>query len=169
MNLSLKNLKGKWDTTLVALFSESAGRMVVTVSPKNQKAFEKIMTGTATSLIGTVTSKPSLVIHGKQKEVAVNLSLVEMHTAYFSAFPENAALKKPAPKFAKKIMTSLPRALVLTGYGINCEEETAFAFEKAGGQATICHINDLIEKPSLLQQAEILAIPGGFSFGDDTG
>ena len=38
----------------------------------------------------------------------------------------------------------------MSGYGLNCEEETAFAFNKAGGQADIVHINDLIKKPKML-------------------
>ena len=38
-----------------------------------------------------------------------------------------------------------PHVLVLTGYGINCDEETKFAFEKAGARADIVHINDLID------------------------
>lgn len=59
--------------------------------------------------------------------------------------------------------------IVLSGYGLNCEEETKFAFEYAGGEASIVHINDLIEKPSLLRKFDILAVPGGFSYGDDTG
>ncbi|HLD59045.1 MAG TPA: phosphoribosylformylglycinamidine synthase I [archaeon] len=63
----------------------------------------------------------------------------------------------------------MPKALVLTGYGINCEEETALAFRKAGAQAEIVHINDLIEKPARLKEFNILAFPGGFSYGDDTG
>lgn len=62
-----------------------------------------------------------------------------------------------------------PLALVITGYGINCEEETAKCFELTGGQAKIVHINDLIEDPKALEQAQILAFPGGFSYGDDTG
>src|SRR3989339_1962005 len=63
----------------------------------------------------------------------------------------------------------MPKALVLTGYGINCEEETALAFRKAGAEAEIVHINDLIEKPARLKEFNILAFPGGFSYGDDTG
>lgn len=59
--------------------------------------------------------------------------------------------------------------LVFSGYGLNCEEETKFAFEIAGGVADIVHINDLIEKPSMLSRYQILAFPGGFSYGDDTG
>ena len=60
-------------------------------------------------------------------------------------------------------------ALILAGYGINCEEETLHAFEYNGLNGKIIHINDLIDNPSELQNAQILAIPGGFSYGDDTG
>ncbi|HPF04407.1 MAG TPA: phosphoribosylformylglycinamidine synthase I [Spirochaetota bacterium] len=62
-----------------------------------------------------------------------------------------------------------PQTLVLTGYGINCEEETAFAFESSGSGTRIIHINDLIENRKLLDEYQILVFPGGFSYGDDTG
>lgn len=62
-----------------------------------------------------------------------------------------------------------PRVLVLSGYGLNCEQETKFAFEMAGGIADIIHINDLIDGRFKLDNYQILAIPGGFSYGDDTG
>lgn len=61
------------------------------------------------------------------------------------------------------------KALVLAGYGLNCEEETLHAFEYNGLSGQIIHINDLIENPKELESAQILAIPGGFSYGDDTG
>ena len=61
------------------------------------------------------------------------------------------------------------KALVLAGYGLNCEEETLHAFEYNGVSGQIIHINDLIENPKELETAQILAIPGGFSYGDDTG
>lgn len=57
----------------------------------------------------------------------------------------------------------------MTGYGINCEEETAFGFEKAGAKTKIVHVNDLIEKKERLENYQILAFPGGFAYGDDTG
>jgi phosphoribosylformylglycinamidine synthase len=62
-----------------------------------------------------------------------------------------------------------PRILVLTGYGINCERETAHAFNlpSVGGEATLLHVSDLIAQPQRLDQFHILAIPGGFAFGDD--
>jgi len=62
-----------------------------------------------------------------------------------------------------------PKVLVLTGYGINCDEETQFAFEKAGAIAERVHVNDLFHKKKKLGGYQILAFPGGFSYGDDTG
>lgn len=61
------------------------------------------------------------------------------------------------------------RVLVIAGYGLNCEEETLHAFKYCGLQGDIRHINDVIEAPQLLNEYNILAIPGGFSYGDDTG
>jgi phosphoribosylformylglycinamidine synthase len=62
-----------------------------------------------------------------------------------------------------------PRALVLTGYGINCDYETEFAFnmDSVGADARRVHINDLIDGRDSLDAYHILAFPGGFSFGDD--
>lgn len=57
--------------------------------------------------------------------------------------------------------------LVLTGFGINCDYETAFAFNRAGAKAERLHLNDLIENPNLLKNYHVFSIPGGFSFGDD--
>ena len=62
-----------------------------------------------------------------------------------------------------------PKVIVLSGYGLNCEEETKFAFDYAGGIAEIVHINDLIARPKMLESYDIMAFPGGFSYGDDTG
>lgn len=62
-----------------------------------------------------------------------------------------------------------PRVLVFSGYGLNCEEETKYAFDLAGGKADIVHINDIIGSKYLLSNYEIVAIPGGFAYGDDTG
>jgi len=61
------------------------------------------------------------------------------------------------------------KALVLTGFGINCEAESKFAIEKSGGNADILHLNRLLEKPATLQDYNMLMIPGGFAFGDDLG
>ncbi len=62
-----------------------------------------------------------------------------------------------------------PKVIVMSGYGLNCEEETKYAFEWAGAVADIVHINDLIDGRKKLKGYQILAVPGGFSYGDDTG
>lgn len=60
-----------------------------------------------------------------------------------------------------------PRVLILRAPGTNCDGETAFAFEKAGGKTEKVHLNRLLESPKLVEQFQILCIPGGFSYGDD--
>lgn len=60
-----------------------------------------------------------------------------------------------------------PRILILRAPGTNCDVETAYAFEQAGGQAEALHLNRLLESPQLAADYQILCIPGGFSFGDD--
>lgn len=60
-----------------------------------------------------------------------------------------------------------PKVLILYGYGINCDNETQYGFELAGADAEKVHINELINKEKKLKDYQILALPGGFSFGDD--
>ena len=60
-----------------------------------------------------------------------------------------------------------PGVMVLRAPGTNCDRETAFAFELAGGTVERIHINRLLEQPDIVQRFEILCIPGGFSYGDD--
>ena len=60
-----------------------------------------------------------------------------------------------------------PKALILTGYGINCDYETQHAFNIVGAHAKRVHINDIIDKIENLEDYQIIAFPGGFSFGDD--
>jgi len=67
------------------------------------------------------------------------------------------------------IKKSKPKVLIFSGYGLNCEEETRYAFELAGSRAEIVHINDLIQGIKKIKDYQILVFPGGFSYGDDTG
>jgi phosphoribosylformylglycinamidine synthase subunit PurQ / glutaminase len=60
-----------------------------------------------------------------------------------------------------------PHVLILRAPGTNCDQETAFAFETAGGRPEVVHLNRLLERPQLAAEYQILAIPGGFSYGDD--
>ena len=66
------------------------------------------------------------------------------------------------------------KALVLTGYGLNCDYETGFSLRMAGADPERIHINDLIacgEKGARvgLDNYHILVLGGGFSWADDHG
>src|ERR1035437_11002276 len=69
----------------------------------------------------------------------------------------------------KKTINKKPKVIIMSGYGLNCEEETKFAFDSVGGEAHIVHINDLVANPKMLSKYDIMVFPGGFSYGDDTG
>jgi len=62
---------------------------------------------------------------------------------------------------------SAPKVLVLRAPGINCERETLHAFTRAGGAPQFVHIQNLLADPAQLDAFRILAVPGGFSYGDD--
>ena len=59
-----------------------------------------------------------------------------------------------------------PRALILVGFGINCDYETEHAFQLAGATTEQVHLNDLLDYKEMLALYHIIALPGGFSFGD---
>ncbi len=59
------------------------------------------------------------------------------------------------------------KALIITGFGINCEVEMGAVYEHAGAESTIVHFNDILNGKYLLKDFDILNFPGGFSFGDD--
>jgi len=75
LNLSFKNLGGKFSRDDYGLFSESQGRIVVTIDPKNKKRFEKIMKPNVFSQIGKVTKNRVIVIKNKKGKRFVNLDL----------------------------------------------------------------------------------------------
>lgn len=59
------------------------------------------------------------------------------------------------------------KVLVLMGDGINSENELARAFSEQGAEVTKLHVNELLHNPHLLMKYGLLALPGGFSFGDE--
>ncbi len=73
--------------------------------------------------------------------------------------------QKPKPE----TQTPTPKAMVLYGYGLNCDYETAYALSQAGAEAVRVHTTDLLENPGILWDYHLLAVPGGFSWGDDHG
>ncbi|MGD8393701.1 MAG: phosphoribosylformylglycinamidine synthase subunit PurQ, partial [Desulfobacterales bacterium] len=59
--------------------------------------------------------------------------------------------------------------LILSGYGLNCDHETAHAFRLAGASPRFVHINSLIKGEARLEDFHIMVFIGGFSWADDHG
>lgn len=61
------------------------------------------------------------------------------------------------------------RVAVLKAPGTNCDQETVHAFKLAGAEAEGVWLQELKDKTKVLDSYQILAVPGGFSYGDDLG
>jgi len=60
-----------------------------------------------------------------------------------------------------------PKVKVLYAPGNNCHHELLQAFRMAGAEPTLCLLTaDLLSGQQALTECDIIAIPGGFSFGD---
>lgn len=70
-----------------------------------------------------------------------------------------------APDLDAKAVSEV-RVLIPTGYGLNCEAETAAAFRLLGARVELLHASELFATPERLRGVSILAFIGGFSFGD---
>ena len=66
-------------------------------------------------------------------------------------------------------ISRMVKVAILKAPGTNCDEETAHAFRLAGAEPAPVWISELEEDPGRLDRFQILAIPGGFTYGDDLG
>lgn len=60
----------------------------------------------------------------------------------------------------------MPSALVITTAGINCDLELSHAFELAGATPRSVLLGRLIAEPELIDEFDLIGLPGGFSYGD---
>jgi phosphoribosylformylglycinamidine synthase I len=60
----------------------------------------------------------------------------------------------------------MTKALLITTAGINCDRELAYAFELAGAAPQLMHLNKLMADPALIDDYDLIGLPGGFSYGD---
>jgi phosphoribosylformylglycinamidine synthase subunit PurQ / glutaminase len=63
------------------------------------------------------------------------------------------------------MVSSIP-VLIITGYGLNCEAESRYAWELAGAQPEFVHFSDLLARPARLHDFAALMFIGGFAYGD---
>lgn len=86
LEINLKDLPGNISRNDFALFSESQGRIVVSISPSNKKAFEEIMKGNAFAEIGKVTKTRSITIKGIDGKIIVKTPLASLVKSYRETF-----------------------------------------------------------------------------------
>ena len=162
------------------LFSESNGRFVVTVAPEQTARFEEIMARCAFARVGSVTDRARLVLRGQGGRSVVDLDVATLKKTWKSTLSSEEAdrIPAPSPRSSRPAVELVSpgerrppdagsvRALVITGYGLNCEAETAFALETAGAAVDQVHLNDIIAGTRSLADYSLIALIGGFSFGD---
>lgn len=78
-------------------------------------------------------------------------------------------IPEPPPSKPPGITKPLPRVAVLREQGTNGHLEMAAAFNHAGFEAIDVHTSDLLNGEARLDDFQVLAVCGGFSFGDVLG
>ncbi len=81
-NISLPNLPGNYSNIDSALFSESQGRIIVSVNKKNIKEFEKLMKGLSFAKLGTVKANDKLIITDKNNIKVVDTNINKLFDIY---------------------------------------------------------------------------------------
>lgn len=84
--MAMSGMLGIDISTNFSLFSESQGRIIVTVSPENKKSFEKEMKDQKFSLIGKVTNNNLISIKDKNGKNIIKTDLESALKAYRSTF-----------------------------------------------------------------------------------
>lgn len=88
IDVNLQKLKGKINEDYVALFSQSSGRIVVTINPESKSEFEKIMKGSAISEIGTVINNAKFLVKGINGKEIINTNIEKLNNSYRRFFKE---------------------------------------------------------------------------------
>ena len=70
------------------LFSESAGRFIVTIDPNSRQVFEKQFKGMACACVGTVTATPEFEVKGLDQKTILAVAVNELKTAWKKTFGE---------------------------------------------------------------------------------
>lgn len=145
---------------------------------------EEVFAGTDLLVLGTLTDEGKVVVNDTE------ISLAEIEAAYTKTLDKIFPMKAPRKEKKDVRMPAYTNDLPLTAPynvakptvfipvfpGINCEYDTAAAFEAAGAKTDIFVIRNLTpdaikesveEMARRMKQAQIMALPGGFSAGDE--
>ncbi|MCL2564432.1 MAG: phosphoribosylformylglycinamidine synthase [Defluviitaleaceae bacterium] len=169
-----------------SLFSANYGGFVFELGCDKAK-FESNFKDFETLHLGNTTEDIDFVINGKK--INHFEALTKWLSTLESVFNTNLLLDIPfednnlepladAPKTFSKLGIAKPKVLIPAFPGTNCEYDTARAFEAAGAEVEIFVVQSLNAaqiKESCkimakkIENSQILALPGGFSAGDEPG
>ncbi len=88
VSTDLRNLKGKISRDDFALFSESQGRIMVTIDPLNKTQFEKILQGNSFAQIGKITEGSAIIIRGFLGNIIVKTDVEKALKSYRMTFKD---------------------------------------------------------------------------------
>lgn len=88
IEVSLDGIPGKVLRDDFALYSESQGRILVSINPKKKKKFEKVMRGNATKEIGRVTGSNRILIEGLRGNKIIETTIEHTLKSYHERFKE---------------------------------------------------------------------------------
>jgi phosphoribosylformylglycinamidine synthase subunit PurSL len=86
INIDLSKLPGKIDRSDMALFSESQGRVLVSINPKFQREFEKYIKNIPSALLGHVIDKPNFLVNGLSGQPVIKTDIRKLNSQYKSVF-----------------------------------------------------------------------------------
>lgn len=168
----------------------------IVVETEENLGADKFAAGTL-SLLGKTIAEEKIIVVGKTKATTTAIKLSDAQKAWENTlsevFPQTSGAEKQEelPDFAKDVHSSLsdaranpsfnickkhPRVLIPVFPGTNCEYDMARAFNLAGADTKILVFRNntpqalsdsLDELAKALKKAQILALSGGFSAGDE--
>lgn len=84
--VSLKDIPGSTHDESALLFSESQGRILVSINPQNKDTFEKIMKGIPFKKIGKVIKEGNIIIHSQNRKILFESSVANLEKSYKRRF-----------------------------------------------------------------------------------
>lgn len=86
VQINLKNINSKVTRDDYILYSESQGRILVSINPKNKNNFENNFKNIFCTMIGKVTNDQKFIINGLENKNIINLKVDELEKAYTKTF-----------------------------------------------------------------------------------
>ncbi|MCG8472943.1 MAG: phosphoribosylformylglycinamidine synthase [Desulfobacterales bacterium] len=167
------------DVSRSTLTQEAFGSIVVEVSSELELSelfpFEVVDLGMVTDTPAIVQGDESLDLYTLEESWSAPLGKIFPATKDHDGKISTLSFKTKAPHVtANKV--AKPKVIIPAFPGTNCEMDTARAFEKAGAKAEVVVFRNLtaswVEESietlaSKIDEAQIIALPGGFSAGDE--